>query len=106
MPEECHYDTSALVSFQWSTEEGKLFSKLGDKGGVSYLTELLPNQIIVSPPLDFRSPNNYVFLPKCMFQGLGLRPRDEFDIKLVTKTPTGSAVRLRPHTSAFVIEAL
>mmetsp|Transcript_18656 Transcript_18656/g.30471 ORF Transcript_18656/g.30471 Transcript_18656/m.30471 type:complete len:244 (+) Transcript_18656:86-817(+) len=60
----------------------------------------------VGGALDFRSPNNYVFLPKCMFQGLGLRPRDEFDIKLVTKTPTGSAVRLRPHTSAFVIEAL
>ena len=37
-----------------------------------------------------------------MFKALGLRPRDVVDIRLATKTPPGSAVRLRPHTSAFI----
>ena len=35
-------------------------------------------------------------------KALGLRPRDVVDIKLITTTPPGSAVRLRPHTSAFL----
>lgn len=56
----------------------------------------------VGGALDFRSPENYAFLPTWMFKALGLRPRDVVDIRLVTKTPPGSAVRLRPHTSAFV----
>eukprot|EP00584_Thalassiosira_punctigera_P021269 CAMPEP_0172552730 /NCGR_PEP_ID=MMETSP1067-20121228/47160_1 /TAXON_ID=265564 ORGANISM="Thalassiosira punctigera, Strain Tpunct2005C2" /NCGR_SAMPLE_ID=MMETSP1067 /ASSEMBLY_ACC=CAM_ASM_000444 /LENGTH=317 /DNA_ID=CAMNT_0013340781 /DNA_START=41 /DNA_END=994 /DNA_ORIENTATION=+ len=56
----------------------------------------------VGGALDFRSPDNYAFLPRWMFAALGLRPRDVVDIRLATKTPPGSAVRLRPHTSAFV----
>jgi hypothetical protein len=56
----------------------------------------------VGGALDFRSPDNYAFLPPWMFKALGLRPRDVVDIKLTTTTPPGSAVRLRPHTSAFV----
>ena len=56
----------------------------------------------VGGALDFRSPNNYAFLPIWMFKALGLRPRDVVDIRLATKTPPGSAVRLRPHTAAFV----
>jgi len=56
----------------------------------------------VGGALDFRSPNNYAFLPRWMFSALGLRPRDVVDVRLVTKTPPGSAVRLRPHSSAFV----
>ncbi|KAL7529196.1 hypothetical protein ACHAXR_005458 [Thalassiosira sp. AJA248-18] len=56
----------------------------------------------VGGALDFRSPNNYAFLPTWMFKALGLRPLDVVDIKLATKTPPGSAVRLRPHTTAFV----
>lgn len=56
----------------------------------------------VGGALDFRSPNNYAFLPRWMFKSLGLRPRDVVDVRLVTDTPPGSAVRLRPHTTAFV----
>ena len=56
----------------------------------------------VGGALDFRSPNNYAFLPKWMFKSLGLRPRDVVDVRLVTNTPPGSAVRLRPHTTEFV----
>ena len=52
--------------------------------------------------LDCRSPSNYAFLPRWMFVSLGLRPYDVVDVRLVTKTPPGSAVRLRPHTSAFL----
>jgi hypothetical protein len=55
----------------------------------------------VGGALDFRSPNNYVFLPHWMFKALGLRPRDVVDVRLVQTTPPGSAVKLRPHTSAF-----
>ena len=57
---------------------------------------------VVGGALDFRSPDNYAFLPAWMMKALGLRPRDVVDIRLVTTTPPGSAVRLRPHTSAFV----
>jgi len=57
---------------------------------------------VVGGALDFRSPDNYAFLPAWMMKSLGLRPRDVVDVKLVTKTPPGSAVRLRPHKSAFV----
>lgn len=56
----------------------------------------------VGGAIDFRCPNNYAFLPVWMFKALGLRPRDVVDIRLATKTPPGSAVRLRPHSSAFV----
>ena len=56
----------------------------------------------VGGALDFRSPPNYAFLPKWMFAALGLRPRDVVDVRLATRTPPGSAVRLRPHTSDFV----
>jgi hypothetical protein len=56
----------------------------------------------VGGAIDFRSPNNFVFLPKWMFKSLGLRPFDVVDVRLVTNTPPGSAVRLRPHTSKFL----
>ncbi|KAL9182629.1 hypothetical protein ACHAXT_013281 [Thalassiosira profunda] len=56
----------------------------------------------VGGALDFRCPANYAFLPRWMFAALGLRPRDVVDVRLVTNTPPGSAVRLRPHTTAFV----
>ncbi|KAL7532909.1 hypothetical protein ACHAWF_004285 [Thalassiosira exigua] len=57
---------------------------------------------VVGGALDFRSPNNYAFLPRWMFRALGLRPRDVVDVRMVTDTPPGSAVRLRPHSSKFV----
>lgn len=53
----------------------------------------------VGAAIDFRSPNNFVFLPTWMFKCLGLRPFDVVDVRLLTDTPPGSAVRLRPHTS-------
>lgn len=56
----------------------------------------------VGGAIDFRSPNNFVFLPRWMFKSLGLRPFDVVDVRLVTNTPPGSAVRLRPHTSKFL----
>ena len=37
-----------------------------------------------------------------MFKCLGLRPFDVVDVRLLTDTPPGSAVRLRPHTSKFL----
>lgn len=56
----------------------------------------------VGGAIDFRCPNNYAFLPKWMFKSLGLRPRDVVDVRLSTNVPPGSAVRLRPHRSAFI----
>jgi hypothetical protein len=56
----------------------------------------------VGGAIDFRSPNNFVFLPRWMFKSLGLRPFDVVDVRLVTSTPSGSAVRLRPHSSKFL----
>ncbi len=62
----------------------------------------LPLSRAVGGAIDFRSPNNYAFLPKWMFTSLGLRPFDVVDIKLVTTIPPGSSVKLRPHTSNFL----
>ena len=51
--------------------------------------------------LDFRSPANYIFLPRWMIVALALKPYDVVEIKLVQNTPSGSAVKLRPHSSEF-----
>lgn len=62
----------------------------------------LPLSRAVGGAIDFRSPNNYAFLPKWMFTSMGLRPFDVVDIRLVTTIPPGSSVKLRPHTSSFL----
>mmetsp|Transcript_8846 Transcript_8846/g.19492 ORF Transcript_8846/g.19492 Transcript_8846/m.19492 type:complete len:328 (-) Transcript_8846:16-999(-) len=60
-----------------------------------------PLSSVVGGPIDFRAPSNYVFLPRWMFVALGLRPRDVVDVRFVEDVPPGSAVRLRPHETAF-----
>lgn len=57
---------------------------------------------VVGGAIDFRSPSNYVFLPRWMMQALALKPRDVVDVKLIETVPAGSAVKLRPHSSEFV----
>ena len=57
---------------------------------------------VVGGAIDFRSPSNYVFLPRWMMLALGLKPRDVVDVKLIQTVPAGSAVKLRPHSSEFV----
>lgn len=57
---------------------------------------------VVGGAIDFRSPSNYVFLPRWMMQALALKPRDVVDVKLIQTVPAGSAVKLRPHSSEFV----
>lgn len=57
---------------------------------------------VVGGAIDFRSPDNYVFLPRWMMQALALKPRDVVDVKLIQTVPAGSAVKLRPHASEFV----
>jgi Ubiquitin fusion-degradation protein len=57
---------------------------------------------VVGGAIDFRSPSNYVFLPKWMMQALALKPRDVVDVKLIQTVPAGSAVKLRPHSSEFL----
>lgn len=56
---------------------------------------------VVGGPLDFRAPQNYVFLPWWMMRALGLQPRDVVDVKLVTTVAPGSLAKLRPHSSSF-----
>lgn len=57
---------------------------------------------VVGGPIDFRSPPNYVFLPRWMMLALALKPRDVVDVRLIEDVPPGSAVRLRPHRSDFL----
>jgi len=57
---------------------------------------------VVGGAIDFRSPSNYVFLPRWMMIALGLKPRDVVQVQLKTDVPPGSAVRLRPHKSDFI----
>ena len=38
---------------------------------------------VVGGAIDFRSPSNYVFLPRWMMQALALKPRDVVDVKLI-----------------------
>ncbi len=57
---------------------------------------------VVGGAIDFRSPSNYVFLPRWMMQALALKPRDVVDVRLIQTVPAGSAVKLRPHSSEFV----
>jgi Ubiquitin fusion degradation protein UFD1 len=56
---------------------------------------------VVGGPLDFRAPDNYVFLPWWMMRSLGLQPRDVVDVKLIQTIPPGSLAKLRPHSSEF-----
>lgn len=57
---------------------------------------------VVGGAIDFRSPANYVFLPRWMMIALGLKPRDVVDVSLIQTVPAGSAVKLRPHSTEFV----
>jgi len=57
---------------------------------------------VVGGAIDFRSPANYVFLPRWMMVALGLKPRDVVDVRLIHDVPPGSTVKLRPHSSEFV----
>eukprot|EP00560_Eucampia_antarctica_P010028 CAMPEP_0197829600 /NCGR_PEP_ID=MMETSP1437-20131217/6112_1 /TAXON_ID=49252 ORGANISM="Eucampia antarctica, Strain CCMP1452" /NCGR_SAMPLE_ID=MMETSP1437 /ASSEMBLY_ACC=CAM_ASM_001096 /LENGTH=342 /DNA_ID=CAMNT_0043431401 /DNA_START=46 /DNA_END=1074 /DNA_ORIENTATION=- len=56
---------------------------------------------VVGGAIDFRSPSNYVFLPRWMMLALALKPRDVVDVRLKQDVPSGSAVQLRPHTTEF-----
>lgn len=56
---------------------------------------------VVGGAIDFRSPSNYVFLPRWMIVALALKPYDVVEVKLVKTTPPGSAVKLRPHSTEF-----
>jgi len=56
---------------------------------------------VVGGVLDFRSPSNYVFLPRWMMRALAIRPWDVVDIRLATDIPAGSGVKLRPHLETF-----
>jgi len=56
---------------------------------------------VVGGAIDFRSPENYIFLPKWMILALSLKPWDVVDVKMIVTVPPGSMVRLRPHTSDF-----
>ncbi len=58
---------------------------------------------VVGGALDFRSPSNYIFLPQWMILALSLKPRDIVEVRLVTNVPPGSAVRLRPLKSEFLM---
>jgi len=57
---------------------------------------------VVGGALDFRSPSNYIFLPKWMILALSLKPGDVVEVRLITTVPPGSAVRLRPLKSEFL----
>eukprot|EP00586_Coscinodiscus_wailesii_P020174 CAMPEP_0172497620 /NCGR_PEP_ID=MMETSP1066-20121228/102313_1 /TAXON_ID=671091 /ORGANISM="Coscinodiscus wailesii, Strain CCMP2513" /LENGTH=255 /DNA_ID=CAMNT_0013270489 /DNA_START=241 /DNA_END=1009 /DNA_ORIENTATION=- len=61
-----------------------------------------PLDKVVGGAIDFRSPSNYVFLPRWMIHALSLKPLDVVDVRAITDVPPGSAVRLRPHSSEFV----
>ena len=62
-------------------------------------------------PLDFRAPDNYIFVPLWVMRSLGLRPRDVVEVELcpdgkgmkssVKPVPAGSMAKLRPHSSQF-----
>jgi hypothetical protein len=58
---------------------------------------------VVGGALDFRSPPNYIFLPQWMMLALSLKPRDIVEVRLITNVPPGSAVRLRPLKSEFLM---
>lgn len=73
---------------------------------VDVLEEFSAEQLdeVIGTPLDFRSPENYIFLPWWMMRALGLRPRDVVDVSLVANTdsiPLGTHVKFRPHSKEF-----
>ena len=43
-------------------------------------------------PLDFRSPENYIFIPKWLMKTLGLKPNDLVDISFVRINLAGLVV--------------
>ena len=51
--------------------------------------------------LDFRSPENFIFIPDWMMKSLNLHPRDVVNVRRVP-LPEASLVRLQPHTSDFL----
>ncbi|GMH53307.1 hypothetical protein TL16_g01422 [Triparma laevis f. inornata] len=53
---------------------------------------------VLCSPLDFRSPDNYVFLPPWAFRTLGLRPGEPVRCHLETNVPKGGRIKLRPLT--------
>lgn len=65
------------------------------------MTDHMLNKV-VGGAIDFRSPPNYIFLPRWMMVALALKPLDVVEVKLVQSTPPGSAVKLRPHSTAFM----
>ena len=79
-------------------------SRIDDEGITSERFEYAEDpglKSVVGGAIDFRSPDNYVFLPRWMMLALALKPRDVVDVKLIETVPPGSAVQLRPHTTAF-----
>lgn len=56
---------------------------------------------VVGGPLDFRAPDNYIFLPWWMMRALGLQPRDVVDVQIIKTVPAGVMAKLRPHSSDF-----
>jgi Ubiquitin fusion degradation protein UFD1 len=56
---------------------------------------------VVGGPLDFRAPNNYVFLPLWMMRALGLRPRDIVQVEQITTVEKGALAKFRPHSAQF-----
>lgn len=50
----------------------------------------------LNSPLDFRAPENYVFMPQWAMQSLGLRPFDRVRVDLV-RLQVAASVQLRPH---------
>ena len=53
---------------------------------------------LLTSPLDFRAPSNYIFLPMWMFRSLGLRPGEIVLAGLAKQVDDGGKVTLRPLT--------
>ena len=83
-----------------SDEDGARVTMPKGVGKVTHKS-YLPNAsaaTVLSSPLDFRAPENYVFLPDWMFRHLGLRPGTAVECELDTGVPKGGRVKLRPVT--------
>eukprot|EP00922_Rhytidocystis_sp_ex-Travisia-forbesii_P042379 GHVS01063307.1.p1 GENE.GHVS01063307.1~~GHVS01063307.1.p1 ORF type:complete len:263 (-),score=16.73 GHVS01063307.1:74-862(-) len=64
-------------------------------GGIQQQTRNISSSV-----LDFRSPENYVFIPQWMMTHLKLRARDVVQCELV-KLPEAVTLMLRPHSDDF-----
>ena len=82
-----------------SAAEGRVLQPTG-VSKVTYKSYLPSSSAatVLSSPLDFRAPENYVFLPDWMFRHLGLRPGEAVSCELDTGVPKGGRVSLRPVT--------